>query len=117
MCMYIEVHVHLWTFVRKPMDRKALNYIPTSCSCAEFLFLVTFLNLALIYGDIPSNLQVQNIQDYGFEVFTVILKHSHLFCSFNNLPLAGASVKPNHIVVWEIYDLEIFIVQLQLFQI
>ena len=31
---------------------KALNYIPTSCSHANFLFLVTFLNLAHIYGDV-----------------------------------------------------------------
>ena len=30
------------------LDSKVLNYIPTSCSHDTFLFLVTFLNLALI---------------------------------------------------------------------
>ena len=31
-------------------DPKWLNYIPTSCSQVKFLFLVTFLNLDVIFG-------------------------------------------------------------------
>ena len=42
-------------FASKRTQLKALNYIPTSCSRAKFLILVTFLNLAIIhvYGEIP----------------------------------------------------------------
>ena len=36
-----------WHFQAKVHDQIALNYIPTSCSRAKFLFLVTFLILAL----------------------------------------------------------------------
>ena len=46
----VEVHVHLLAFASKTAQLKSLNYIPTSCSSAKFLFLVTFLNLV---GDIP----------------------------------------------------------------
>ena len=34
---------------QKSLDKKALNYIPTSWSREKFLVLVTFLNLAIIY--------------------------------------------------------------------
>ena len=45
-----------WCLQAKALNSKALNYIPTSLSCAKFLILEkNNLNLALIhtYGDIP----------------------------------------------------------------
>ena len=42
-------------FENKSTQPKASNHIPTSCSRAKFLILVTFLNLDIIYGNIPFN--------------------------------------------------------------
>ena len=53
----MKIYTHLLAFANKIPQQKALNYIPTSWSRAKVLFLVTFLNLALmiIYGDIVIN--------------------------------------------------------------
>ena len=43
------------THLRTELNLKLLYYIPTSWSHAKFLifYIVTFLNLALIYGTLP----------------------------------------------------------------
>ena len=53
------IRILLLVFASKSTQPKALNYIPTSCSRATFLILVTFLNLAVIHvhGDIHFILQ------------------------------------------------------------
>ena len=46
----VDLRVLLLAFANKALDRQGLNYIPTSCLRARFIFLVTFLNLALKIG-------------------------------------------------------------------
>ena len=48
-----DIRTLLLVFANKTTRPKALNYIPTSWSRDKFLFLVTFLYLALIYCDVP----------------------------------------------------------------
>ena len=53
-----------------------VNYIFTLCSLEILLFLVTFLNLALIYGDIKKNKKIQEEEEEenrGFADFHVYL--------------------------------------------
>ena len=47
-----DLRVFLLTFTDQNTRLKFLNYIPTLCSRAKFLFLVPFLNLAAIHGNL-----------------------------------------------------------------
>ena len=54
-----------WYLQTKGTQQKALNHIPTSCSRAKFLILVTLLNLALTYGGIPFNCCIAKESSYS----------------------------------------------------
>ena len=71
---FLQRYTHTLVVVGE-QEYSSLNYIPTSC--ASFLILVTFLNLALIYGRIPvknksthPELQVLVVQ--GCDVFSYL---------------------------------------------
>ena len=49
----MQKHWDIYCHLQEKHTVKMLQIIPTSCSLAKFLFLVTFLNLTFTYGVIP----------------------------------------------------------------